>query len=309
MNKVAIIDMGSNTIKLLVASGSAHTLIPQCEAVEECRISTGISNAKPFLTEDSMARGLVAVKNLIRLALETGTETVHIVATSAVRDASNGRDFAKTIHEITGFPVKILSGREEAETIAGGLRFDPELDRLGKYIHFDLGGGSLECNLIDSGRLEFATSMPLGAVRMTEAYVSNARAPFTQSEANRIHERVSEVFAQYQIPSTDPCIPMVFTGGSATITRALIHHRPIQSKDLGTSMLLLSELQDLIRQLAPLDFEQRLKFEYLPKNRADVVCAAIQVLISIMELQHKSKFQHSLFALRHGMAAKSLDLE
>jgi len=308
MQKVAVIDIGSNTIKLLVASGET-SIISHRESVEESRISKGISADRPYLTKESMERGLTAVGNLITIAETEGAERFQIVATSAVRDALNGQEFSQQIFEKTGHPVKILSGLEEAGFIANGLRFDPELTHLHNYIHFDLGGGSLECNLIRDKNLSFACSMPLGAVRVTEQWVSDALNPFTKPEASAIDTHVQRVFRDFGVPSSLATEPMVFTGGSATISRALIHHRSIKSEPLGPNVIKFSELENLLIQLAPLDFEGRLnQFEYLPKNRADVVCAAIQVLISTMNLQKKDFFQHSMFSLRHGIAANLLGL-
>ena len=307
MKKVAVIDMGSNTIKLLVASGN-QSIQTHFESVEECRISQGISGKKPKLTEASMKAGKEAVGRLVSSAKEHGAADIRIVATSAVRDACNGESYANAIQKAYSYPVQILSGQLEAETIAQGLRFDPELEYLRNYIHFDLGGGSLECNLIKDRKLDFATSLPLGAVRMTEQWVKDPKALFTHEDATQIREQVLNVMDAASIPMTNELQPMVFTGGSATISRALIHNRPVSSRDLGSNILLLTELQSLLAQLSSIDFEQRLQFEYLPKNRADVVCAAIQILITTMERQEKSQFQHSLFALRHGITAEMLGL-
>ena len=301
--------MGSNTIKLLVASGVNHSIQSHFEAVEECRISQGISKSEPKLSEDSMQRGKQAIENLISKAKSHGAQKIHLVATSAVRDASNGSSFIDSVRNSFECGTQILSGKEEATFIARGLRFDPELEYLQDYIHFDLGGGSLECNLIKQRKLVYSSSMPLGAVRITEQCVKEPRGIFTAEDAAGIQKKVNSIFDAHEVPVVNESQPMIFTGGSATISRALIHNRPVTSRDLGSNVLLKTELQSLLAQLALLNFEDRLKFEYLPANRADVVCAAISIITAAMDYQLKQQFQHSLFALRHGIASQLLDLQ
>lgn len=309
MKKIAVIDMGSNTIKLLVASKNHRSLQNHFEAVEECRISKGISGSNPKLTNESIKRGKLAIGNLVQKAKAQRVGKVHLVATSAVRDASNGIEFMTSIEKEFKCSTQILTGDEEAALIARGLSFDPELEYLQDYIHFDLGGGSLECNQIKNRKLVYSSSMPLGAVRITEQYVKDPMGVFTSEDITTINRQALSILESFNVPVVNESQPMIFTGGSATISRALIHNRPVTSRDLGSNILLKTELQSLLAQLALLNFEDRKAFEYLPANRADVVCAAIQVIIAVMEHQQKQQFQHSLFALRHGIASKLLELE
>ena len=308
MKKAGVIDIGSNTIKLLVASDEGGKLNPLHTSIEECRISKGISRDRPILLPEAMDRGLAAVQNLIGIARERGVSKIHIVATSAVRDAANGRAFADIIRHRCDHEVEILTGQQEAEAIAFGLSFDPAVVGTHDFYHFDLGGGSLEFNEIRQGDLHRAISMPLGAVRLTEMFVDQPHQPMKAEEQEAIQKHVVQTLEAQGIATPPHDLPLIFTGGSVAVARSLISDKPIADPSPESAQIFLSQLESLYRKLSPIPYEERLRFNYLPPNRADVVCAAILVLTSLISYCKKSFFQHSLFALRHGIAAKTLGL-
>ena len=143
---VAVVDIGSNSIKVLVAApapeGGLQTLLSH---TIEARISAGIAAANPQLTEEGMARGLAAIGDLLAEAAPLHPARVQLVATSAVRDAVNGAEFRARVRKQTGLEIRLLSGDEEANLIGRGLTCDPALTSLQDFYLFDLGGGSLEC--------------------------------------------------------------------------------------------------------------------------------------------------------------------
>lgn len=307
IQKVGVIDIGSNTIKLLVASGNS-TL--QCEhnAIEECRISTGIADHQPILKEESMQRSIAAVKRLVAIAHSSGATRIQIVATSAVRDAKNGLEFADKVKLACGQPVEILSGRQEAEHIAFGLRFDSSILANSNYLHFDLGGGSMEFNEITEGNLQRSLSMPLGAVRLTEMFIPDPHQPISSTVKDKIEQRVWQTLKKERIPIPCPETTLVFTGGSATISRVLIEEKTDLSHNMDSHPITLAQMENLYQKLSTICFNERLNWVNLPQNRADVVCAALLVLIVLMKYCKKTSFQHSLFTLRHGLAAQTLNL-
>src|SRR5262245_20227704 len=173
---VAVIDIGSNSIKILVAvrtdGGNVHPLHIR---TIDARISAGISQATPRLSDEGMARGLSAVQALLEDAMRFNATSTILVATSAVRDAANGADFCDRIKKATHHPIRILSGDEEANLIGRGLVADPALRGLRDFYVFDLGGGSLECLAFLNRTIEQAVSLQLGCVRLTERFVSDPR--------------------------------------------------------------------------------------------------------------------------------------
>ena len=170
---VAIIDIGSNSIKLLVATRSAggHVTALTHRTID-ARISAGISRAAPRLSEDGMSRGVEAVHTLLADAAPFAPAHFVLVATSAVRDAHNGADFIARVRALTGHTIRILTGDQEANLIGRGLTCDPALTTLRDFYVFDLGGGSLECLAFRDRQIAQAVSLQLGCVRLTDKFVA-----------------------------------------------------------------------------------------------------------------------------------------
>ena len=168
MSCVAIIDIGSNSIKILVATRTTSGDFAALKTKTlDARISAGISKAKPELSEDGMARGLVAIRELLADAAAFEPAKIVLVATSAVRDATNGAMFRERVKTATGHEIRILTGDEEANLIGRGLTCDPALRGLKDFYVFDLGGGSLECLAFRERKIVQAMSLQLGCVRLT----------------------------------------------------------------------------------------------------------------------------------------------
>jgi exopolyphosphatase/guanosine-5'-triphosphate,3'-diphosphate pyrophosphatase len=156
---VAVIDIGSNSIKILVAQrGPDGSVVPLKVRTLDARISAGISASEPRLSLDGMVRGVDAVRTLLADAAAYSPTQTALVATSAVRDALNGAEFRARVQEATGHAIRILSGEQEAALIGRGLTVDPALRGLRDFYVFDLGGGSLECLAFRDRRIEQAPS-------------------------------------------------------------------------------------------------------------------------------------------------------
>ena len=185
--QVGIIDVGSNTIKLLIAECSDNKQIRETRfEIEETRIGEGITGNPPNIDEAAIRKGALAIARLHSLAREHDLDALRIVATSAVRDAANRNRFIESIHEEIGVTIEILSGDEEARLIGKGLQCDPELSHLKNYFLIDLGGGSMECIQFIDQRVTISRSLDLGAVRLTSEHISDRHAPVRSQEAEAI---------------------------------------------------------------------------------------------------------------------------
>ncbi|MEO7414095.1 MAG: phosphatase, partial [Opitutaceae bacterium] len=181
---VAVIDIGSNSIKVLVAARAADGSIQSLNyRTIDARISAGLSQAEPRLSEDGIVRGIEAIKSLLADAASFFPQKIILVATSAVRDAQNGGEFRERVRTATGHDIRILSGDEEANLIGRGLTCDPALSTLQDFYVFDLGGGSLECLAFKERRIVQAVSLQLGCVRLTEKFIRDPALPLPEPEA------------------------------------------------------------------------------------------------------------------------------
>ncbi len=304
---VAVIDIGSNSIKILVATRHAGGAIKALTThTIDARISAGISRAEPRLTEEAMTRGLAAIVELLALATPFSPTSTVLVATSAVRDALNGDEFRERVRATTGHAIRILSGDEEANLIGRGLTCDPALAHLGNFYVFDLGGGSLECLAFRDRRIEQALSLRLGCVRMTEKFIADPRAPLTAGECTALALHVRDTIKAAGFRFNLPEAEAVFTGGTLTGVRLIKGALHGVNLENTPSLVSLSTLNDLLDEVGSLTLEERKKIPGMPAARADVFPAALVTVVTLAEFGMFDRFHHSLYNLRWGLAAQSL---
>jgi len=307
MSRVAIIDIGSNSIKVLVAErADAGRIGALLTKTLDARISAGLGKARPELSEDGMLRGLSAIRELLADAAPFFPAKIIIVATSAVRDAANGAEFRERIGAATGHEIRILTGDEEANLIGLGLTCDPALAGLRDFYVFDLGGGSLECLSFRDRHIHQAVSLQLGCVRLTERFVTDAGAPLKQGEANAlgVHVRDELKRSGFRFAVTAPSA--VFTGGTMSTVRAIKGARHGVPFEDTPSLIGIDTLSQLLDELAPLTLEQRKMIPGMPPARADVFPAALITMLALADYAHIDRFHHSLHNLRWGLAAETL---
>jgi len=305
---VSIIDIGSNSIKLLVAQRADDGYLTALKShTIDARISAGISQIPPQLSEAGMAVGLAAIESLLALAAPLNPVRTLLVATSAVRDAINGEAFRQLVAQRTGHEVRVLAGDEEANLIGRGLTSDPALADLSDFYLFDLGGGSLEC-LTFRNRLSVASiSLPLGCVRLTERYQPDPTASFGNVARHAVTQitrdslsRSGYVFGLRIPPAA------VFSGGSMTTVRAILAARRGEPLAETTPIIQVEEIRSLFEELAPLPLTTRQTIQGLPASRADVFPTALATILAIAEAGGISEFRHTFYNLRWGLAAETL---
>jgi exopolyphosphatase/guanosine-5'-triphosphate,3'-diphosphate pyrophosphatase len=306
--RVAVIDIGSNSIKLLVAQRAPDGLLQEIVSrTLEVRISDGIGSGKPTLGAGPMQRGVAAVAELAADARRLGAETLAAVATSAVRDASNGADFREKVRSAASLEVRLLSGEEEANLIGRGLTTDPALRRFADFDVFDLGGGSLECLSFGNREIRQALSLQLGCVRLTEMFVRDPSLPFTDASARAISAHVRAELDrsgfQFHLP---PPGATVGTGGTVSTVRAMTAAAAGVPFDETDPIVRIGALRMLLASVGALPLDSRRRLPGLPPERADVFPAALATLVALAETGGIAAFQNSVYNLRWGLAAEAL---
>ncbi len=303
---VAVIDIGSNSIKVLVAQRQPDGLLVSLKGrTIDARISAGISKAEPRLTEDGMAGGLAAIEALLADAAPFNPTTTILVATSAVRDAVNGAEFRQRVLSATGHTIRILTGDEEANLIGRGLTCDPALATFHDFHVFDLGGGSLECLTFKNRAIAQGLSLRLGCVRLTERFVADSSAPFSADARVTIAAHTNDELARSGFRFDLPHAKAVFAGGSMTAVRLIRGAHDSQKLSETSPVIAVAELRALLEKLAPLTLQQRLDFPGMPAGRADVFPAALVTMLAIAEAGRIETFHHTLYNLRWGLAAEA----
>lgn len=301
---VAVIDIGSNSIKILIATRAADGSVqPLKVRTLDARISAGLSQASPNLSKAGIQRGVAAVVDLLADADAAGAGRIALVATSAVRDAGNGREFQARVRAATGHDIRILSGDDEASLIGRGLVTDPALLHLRDFYVFDLGGGSLECLAFRDRHMEQATSLRLGCVRLTERFVADPERPLAAESIAAIAAHTREVLAASGFRLDLPAGAIaVGTGGTVSTVRAILGAPAGLAFDATPAVVTVAQLRELLARLAPLPLAERRLVPGLPPARADVFPSALVTLLAVADAGRFGSFQNSLRNLRYGIA-------
>ena len=175
MPTFAAIDIGSNSCRLKIAKVVAHQLKTLAEDREVTRLGASVFESG-LVSPEAMALTLRALKRFQRSVQAHGVDQIRVVATSAMRDARNGAAFQAWVKAETGWTLEIISGLEEGRLIHLGVT-GAEQGAGGKVLLVDLGGGSCEITLSEHKRIKETISVPLGAVRLTEDFLSADPAP------------------------------------------------------------------------------------------------------------------------------------
>ncbi|MEN8661383.1 MAG: Ppx/GppA phosphatase family protein [Lentimonas sp.] len=307
---VAAIDIGSNSIKLLVArlgDGTERIETVFTETIET-RISAGISREQPILNNEAIHAGTKTIAELLHRASSYNPTQTQLVATSAVRDALNGEKFINSTKSATGHSIRILSGSEEATTIGKGLACDPAIENTPEFIQMDIGGGSLELIRFSQGKIQQALSLQLGAVRLTERFIQDREIPVTASIERAIQEHVCTELVKSNFPFAPYSDRLIATGGAFSATRAVLAAEAGTTIENFRAQLTGNDISTLKSKLAAMPLHERILVPHLPASRADIVPTALITIETLLKHAQRDRLTHSFYNLRYGLVAKMLGL-
>lgn len=304
--KVAVIDIGSNSIKCLVATRGKDGNLAIChEETEETRLSASLGSSQPEISPTAFKAGVEAVRRLVNVCLAWQPKRIKLTATSMLRDAVNGDAFREQIQRETGYPVTLLSGDEEARLIAQGVSTDPELKATGgSFILFDLGGGSLELIRVAEGVFQQKVSLPLGAVRLAERFHPDPRMPLNEEAQKALADHVAQAIKESGFGLSGSATGLVGTGGGVTVTRFMLGAE--EAGECAPAVLNRREMKELQERLCAMNLEGRLQLPALPAKRADIMPTALVTIHTVTELAGVEVLTHSFRNLRFGTAAELL---
>jgi exopolyphosphatase/guanosine-5'-triphosphate,3'-diphosphate pyrophosphatase len=301
---VAVIDIGSN---------SGRVVVLEVDRAGHLRLLTGSRAAlrlvhdvdeRRRLSPESMARTLDTVRDFHAIASGAGARRIVAVATAAIRDARNGRAFMHRIRRELGVRVDVIDGTEEARLgFAGAIRGLP----VATGLLFDLGGGSMQISRFRQRRLGVAASLPLGALRLTEAYLESD--PPRPREIRRLRDHVWKHLKRAQISRLARSEELVGTGGTlrnlAKIDRNA-HRYPIMR--VHGYVLTLDRLHDVVQQLAITRQKNRDDISGLSADRADSIVGGAIAIETLMEYVRAREILVSGQGVREGIALDLLKL-
>ncbi len=266
--QTAAIDIGTNTMLLLIVDEHRKPIIDVCRFA---RLGQGL-DASGALTEDAIARGLAVCREYRALLDEHGVTTPIVVGTQALREATNRDAFTVPAHDILRAPVEVISGEREAQlTFASVARTFPELARV---IVVDVGGGSTEIVVGEAGSIASATSIPIGAVRLTERHLKND--PPSPEEARALFRDIDMHVGALELPGG---VPIVATAGTATTLAALAMRLVTYDATLVTGYRMTSMALDAqLARLLTANIAARRAMRGMEAGRADVIAGGVAIL-------------------------------
>jgi exopolyphosphatase / guanosine-5'-triphosphate,3'-diphosphate pyrophosphatase len=280
----AVIDIGTNTVKLLVADMQQGEVIPLAAMDCTTRLGEGVDECRQLSTAP-IERTLQAIKEFHGEAKALGAVDVMALTTSASRDATNRDEFFDGVRQTCGLDVKLISGEREAELIFRGASSDPEWSGQ-PILVVDVGGGSAEFIQGDGGKMELFRSLPLGALRLTEKFGEGRFRELSEHlRATLRHE-----LARYDLHGRR----MIGTGGTIT-TLARVEGGVVDHAKISRGKLL-----ELVQRLEAMPLAQRKKVPGLPPERADIIVAGGVVFLAAMGVLGANEITVSIRNLRYG---------
>ena len=297
--RVAAIDCGTNSIRLLIADIDGNNFREVVRDMEIVRLGQGVDETGQF-HPDAIARTLAAVDKFAAEIAKRGVEKIRFCATSATRDATNRHLFVDGVRDRLGIELEVISGDEEAALSFAGAIKDLAPSN-GPFLVVDIGGGSTEF-VFGTSTVEAARSVNIGCVRMTERHFASDPATTQQIELARTDIQAAIAQAAAVVPITKANTLVAVAGTATTVAAAALDLPEYDRYAIHLSRISAQQTHDAATMFATSTREQRLALGYMHPGRVDVIAAGSLVLSEIMKATGASEFVASESDILDGMA-------
>lgn len=299
-DRIAAIDVGSNSVRLLVAEyDPASGLEIIDELKDQPRLAAGLAKTG-CLDDASIERAMQTLARMREVCQRRGVKRIAAVATAAVREAENGAWFVRRVRQELDIPLRIIDAETEAalsyRSVAHHFRMAGE-----RTLVADIGGGSLELIGAVDGLVELTVSLPLGAVRLTELHLPGDRGAHKEIERLRVHIR--KQLKRGISGRAWSAATVIGSGGTFTSLGRMVQARrgqPVGDSVHGVSVA-TAEVEQLIDWLASRTPEQRRQVPGLSPERADIILAGLAVTAELLDWVRSRSLTVSAFGLREGL--------
>ncbi|MGV3774403.1 MAG: Ppx/GppA family phosphatase [Verrucomicrobiales bacterium] len=291
----AVIDVGTNSVKLLVAHVQGHIVHPLHEESEQTRLGQGFYETH-VLQPEAIVQTSEVVAGFAQLARRWEPISIRVIATSAARDAINQAELLAALKEASGLESEVISGEQEAQLAFEGVTTSESFANHPLLV-LDVGGGSSEFILGEHNHAIFAQSFKVGTVRLLEKLPVND--PPTEENLEAMQDLVRTFFKNEIIPVVEPqlekllrqtksgkALPfLVGTGGTTTImTRIQYQLSSFERNLIEGAILTRLDIDNQVKQLWSLPLAERREIVGLPKKRADVILPGVVIFQTVLEL-------------------------
>ncbi|MET4644341.1 Ppx/GppA family phosphatase [Streptomyces sp. NBC_01724] len=290
MTRVAAIDCGTNSIRLLVADADPATgeLTELDRRMEIVRLGQGVDRTGR-LAPDALERTFAACRRYADVIKEHGAEKLRFVATSASRDAENRDEFVRGVLDILGVEPEVISGDQEAEfSFEGATKELAGRDHLAKpYLVVDIGGGSTEF-VVGDDRVLAARSVDIGCVRMTERHLVRdgvVTDPPTLGQITAIRADIDAALdlAEESVPLTEAATLVGLAGTVTTVAAIALGLQEYDSEAIHHSRISFEQVQEITGRLVTSTHAERAAIPAMHPGRVDVITSGALVLLAVMK--------------------------
>ena len=302
--KIGTIDIGTNSMRLLIADYKNNKIENRKKYINITRIGQGVDD-KGYITEEALERNLNALKEFADKCIEEKCEKVYCMGTSALRDSKNGQDFVNRAKELTNIDVKIICGEEESNLGFMGVLEGAGGDKSNYILVLDIGGGSTEFIVGNEDGIKFCKSENVGALRMTEKFITTD--PISDEEFNKMSD-----FIEKTISSTLDKIKgmhvskLVGIGGAITSLSAMNQQLEVYSMEkVHNSVVTKKDLEKILQNLKNMTLNDKKTIKGLQPKRADIITAGVKILHIVMEKLEIEKIMISEYDNLEGLICQN----
>jgi exopolyphosphatase/guanosine-5'-triphosphate,3'-diphosphate pyrophosphatase len=301
-NRIAIIDMGTNTFHLLIAEGEGKGF----NIIYRDRLAVkigmhGINDG--FVTESAIHRALLAMQSFKNISDQHQVTTTYAFGTSALRNARNGQEIAERIRALTGIDVSIISGEQEAHYIYLGVRAALGLGH-DKNLIIDIGGGSVEFILADHDNVFWKQSFEIGAQRLLEKFQKHD--PILPDEVREL-EAYFEAALGPLFTALTKFTPAILVGSSGTFDTLsdifCITHDIHKSAEEIETPLTIEGFYEIHKQLLIKNRAERMQIPGMIDMRVDMIVVACCLIKFLLEKHSFQRIRVSTYSLKEGVLA------
>ena len=300
--KVAALDLGSNSFLCLIVEGDSGGIRKVLsDQVKVVRLGQGVGSTGMF-KPDALARAKLCLTEFKKVIDVHKVDRILAMATSAARDASNGSELFKIGNDL-GIPIEIIPGADEARITFNGAT-EGELRGKSNLAVIDVGGGSTEIIVGNQSGILFSKSLDIGAVRLTERFISVQPIP-------ELERKAAEQFIDEQIASILPALSMhsmneiLSVAGTPSAIAAAILGKFDPERVQGF-VLTRSQLKDWCDMLAKTSVEEKMNDYHLEPGRADVIFIGATILHRFLQQTNQQSMKVSIKGVRYGVALEAL---
>ena len=299
MSQVAVIDCGTNSIRLLIAETSGSTIKELIRTMEIVRLGQGVDENKAF-HPDAINRTLLAVKSFKEIIDKNKVDKIRFCATSATRDATNRNLFIDGVRDILNVQVEVIPGEEEAALSFTGATY--QLDQSsGPFLVVDIGGGSTEFVYGDK-KVISAKSVNIGCVRMSERHLTSQPPTMDQIASAIVDIDNAITQAAVSVPINSAKILIAVAGTATTVAAAALNLSKYDRDAIHLSKISADKVHKVAQMFQSMNKSEISALPYMHEGRVDVITAGSLVLSRVMAATGAVEFVASESDILDGMA-------